>query len=261
MSPIIAGVNSSCNNLSSALMYGNFQDDSSHTANITPYPTTQTQPNLGQFIKNDILLTQTSIYDRKLNSTTTQELLENPTILSTNRPEQLYQTDPTQSISSLNLDEDMYCLNTLDEPQYLSSIFDEDNNMQIAIKSSEESYKSDECHFESEWKDNFTGDILNNHTVKKPFKCNFIGCNSYFSRKDHVKRHMMQVHTRKKPFKCNVTGCDRYFNRKDNCKQHQLTHKREETSVKKPFKCNFTGCNQSFSRKDNFKRHEKRHTK
>ena len=233
MSPIIAGVNSSCNNLSSALMYGNFQDDSSHTANITPYPTTQTQPNLGQFIKNDILLTQTSIYDRKLNSTTTQELLENPTILSTNRPEQLYQTDSTQSILSLNLDEDMYFLNTLDEPQYLSSIFDEDNNnMQMAITSSKESYKSDECHFESEWDDNFTGGMPNNHTGEKPFKCNVTGCDRSFSWMDNCKTHILN-HKReksslKKPFKCNVTGCDRSFIRMYNCKTHILTHKREK---------------------------------
>ncbi|XP_071785376.1 uncharacterized protein [Asterias amurensis] len=97
---------------------------------------------------------------------------------------------------------------------------------------------------------------LNKHTYShnnvRPFQCP--ECTKCFSFKNKMTRHMVTVHSVKKPFMCEWSGCERGFSRKDKLHDHAKTH-----LVSQQLKCQH--CGKGFCRKDNLKDHEILHTR
>ncbi|KAG5179219.1 hypothetical protein JKP88DRAFT_247636 [Tribonema minus] len=87
------------------------------------------------------------------------------------------------------------------------------------------------------------------HTDKKPFKCDFEGCDYECQTSGSLKDN--HTHTGEKPHKCDFESCD--------SKCNLVTHKRTHTG-EKPFECDFEGCGYTCARSGTFVTHKRIHT-
>lgn len=56
--------------------------------------------------------------------------------------------------------------------------------------------------------------------VRKVHECPEPSCTAAFRRSEHLKRHYKSVHIGRRPFPCDWEGCDKTFSRNDNKQQH-----------------------------------------
>lgn len=56
--------------------------------------------------------------------------------------------------------------------------------------------------------------------VRKVHECPEPTCTAAFRRSEHLKRHYKSVHIGRRPFPCDWAGCDKTFSRNDNKQQH-----------------------------------------
>ncbi len=92
------------------------------------------------------------------------------------------------------------------------------------------------------------------HSGEKLYKCDFDGCVKAFVQKCNLTRHK-RIHSGEKPFNCDFDGCDKAFAQKGNLKLHKLTH-----SGEKPHRCDFNGCGKAFAQIGSLKRHKRIHS-
>eukprot|EP00127_Corallochytrium_limacisporum_P007534 Clim_evm56s253 gene=Clim_evmTU56s253 len=90
-------------------------------------------------------------------------------------------------------------------------------------------------------------------TTKRPFACNWPGCNKTYMRKPHLKAHI-RTHTGEKIYQCKFPDCNERFVRSDQLTRHHRSHTNE-----KPFKCRV--CSLSFARSEHCSAHEFIHFK
>ncbi|KAJ3390419.1 hypothetical protein HDU92_000493 [Lobulomyces angularis] len=89
--------------------------------------------------------------------------------------------------------------------------------------------------------DNGSGVQQTEMVVKTRYMCTWKDCEKTFSTSGHVARHE-RIHLQIKPHKCEFPGCEQYFSRPDNKKQHYKTHfekvengqKKRRNTKKKP---------------------------
>uniref|UniRef100_A0A8C0V1J6 Zic family member 4 n=1 Tax=Cyanistes caeruleus TaxID=156563 RepID=A0A8C0V1J6_CYACU len=63
---------------------------------------------------------------------------------------------------------------------------------------------------------------LVNH-IRKPFKCEFEGCDRRFANSSDRKKHS-HVHTSDKPYNCKVRGCDKSYTHPSSLRKHMKVH-------------------------------------
>ncbi|CAG2119124.1 unnamed protein product, partial [Medioppia subpectinata] len=95
--------------------------------------------------------------------------------------------------------------------------------------------------------------IVGQSSSKRVFKCDFIGCELTFKRKDGLNRHRF-IHTGK-PLKCPYDGCDYRC-----VKTHDLTIHTNRHLGLRPFACAVDECGKTFVSKSHFKRHQLVHS-
>ncbi|KAI0803256.1 hypothetical protein BC629DRAFT_1283706 [Irpex lacteus] len=61
----------------------------------------------------------------------------------------------------------------------------------------------------------------------RSYRCKVPGCNKFFQRGEHLKRHVRSIHTNEKPHKCPFKKCGKDFSRHDNLRQHMRVHRNE----------------------------------
>uniref|UniRef100_A0A8C9NT77 C2H2-type domain-containing protein n=1 Tax=Serinus canaria TaxID=9135 RepID=A0A8C9NT77_SERCA len=63
---------------------------------------------------------------------------------------------------------------------------------------------------------------LINH-IRKPFKCEFDGCERKFANSSDRKKHS-HVHTSDKPYYCKIRGCDKSYTHPSSLRKHMKIH-------------------------------------
>jgi uncharacterized Zn-finger protein len=89
---------------------------------------------------------------------------------------------------------------------------------------------------------------------KKPFACDFEGCDYTCTRSDRLATHK-RTHTGEKPFTCDFEGCGKSFSDSGNLAMHKRTH-----AAEKPFTCDFEGCTYTCTTSGNMATHKRTHT-
>ncbi|CAG2107934.1 unnamed protein product [Medioppia subpectinata] len=137
-------------------------------------------------------------------------------------------------------------------------------------------FECDSCDYKTRTKHHLIQHKIS-HSMDKPFKCHFLGCNKSFKRKFRLMNHkilhfnqfMCQEcnedfkdnatllshlsHKHKQSvFECNA--CDYKTRNRHHLIRHEIIH-----STDRPFVCRYDGCNFTFKRKDYLLRHEKLH--
>ena len=91
------------------------------------------------------------------------------------------------------------------------------------------------------------------------FKCDWVGCDRQYSKKDDLLAHVSSVHTKEKPFECDI--CSKSFAIEKFLKNHlKVIHNKIEPKIKfsedKIYFCDIEGCGKSFSQKGALNKHK-----